>query len=126
MLNAGELDPMVCTQIAEAYAREKLEMDANVCSVPGYDGLINGRRVCLRTLDKSSAPSPQKHFSIRKGLLAKADDLFVVVLDESVAFHISPFRIEQVTYSVTPTERRFALSRIQEAAGLHRNTPASS
>ena len=116
MLSTGEIDPAACTQIAEAYAREKLDMDSTPGVVLGYDGLINGRRVCLRTLDRSTTPASHAQFSIRKGLLAKADDLLVVVLDDCVTFHIGPVPIDQITYTVTPLERRYALARIQEAA----------
>ena len=103
-------------QIAEAYAQEKLDMKTAPCASLGFDGLINGRRVSLRAIEKGSAPSSFTHFSIRKGLLARTDDLLVVVLDRDVAFHIGPVPIDQITYTQTPTERRYSLAKIQAAA----------
>ena len=104
-------------KIAEVYAREKLELMVTPCASTGFNGLINGRRVSLRTIEKSSAPSSMTHFSIRKGMLARTDDLLVVVLDDDVAFHIGPVPIDQIPYTQTPTERRYSLSKIQAAAG---------
>ena len=111
--DAAELDG----KIAEAYAQEKLEMESVPCTSSGFDGLINGRRVSLRAIEKGSAPSSMTHFSIRKGMLAGTDDLLVVVLDDDVAFHIGPVPIDQITYTQTPTERRFSLAKIQAAVG---------
>ena len=86
-------------------------------SSAGFDGLINGRRVSLRAVEKGNAPSGMTHFSIRKGMLARTDDLLVIVLDDDVAFHIGPVPIDQITYTQTPTERRYSLAKIQDAAG---------
>ena len=110
---AGELDD----QIAEAYAQEKLQMKAVPCCASGFDGLIDGRRVSLRAMDKRSSQSARTHFSIRKGMLAKTDDLLVVVLDGGVAFHIGPVPIDQINYTQTAIERRYSLAKIQDAVG---------
>ena len=57
------------------------------------------------------------HLSIRKGMLAKTDDLLVVVLDNDVAFHIGPVPIDQITYTQTAIERRYSLAKILAAVG---------
>ena len=111
--SVGELN----SKIAEVYAQEKLEMESAPCAESGFDGLINGRRVRLRAIEKNAAPSSMTHLSIRKGMLAKTDDLLVVVLDNDVAFHIGPVPIDQITYTQTAIERRYSLAKILAAVG---------
>jgi hypothetical protein len=113
----GDYDTSIAGAIGEAYAEEALGMEKAEAGTKGIDGIINGRKVQI----KSKAPRKvynslaQQYAAITHKNHGLADDLVVVLIDQdSEITHLGPVPIDKLHYTENETERRYPLHRIKE------------
>jgi hypothetical protein len=113
----GDYDTSIAGAIGEAYAEEVLGMEKAEAGAKGIDGIINGRKVQV----KSKAPRKvynslaQQYAAITHKNHGIADDLVVVLIDQdSEITHLGPVPIDKLYYTETATERRYPLHRLKE------------
>jgi hypothetical protein len=113
----GDYDTSIAGALGEAYAEEVLGMEKAEAGTKGIDGIINGRKVQV----KSKAPRKvynslkQQYAAITHKNHGLADDLVVVLIDQdSEITHLGPVPINKLHYTENEKERRYPLHRLKE------------
>jgi hypothetical protein len=115
----GDYDTSIAGAIGEAYAEEVLGMEKAAAGTKGIDGIINGRKVQV----KSKAPRKvydrlsQQYAAISRKNRGLSEDLLVVLIDKVGGItHLGPVSIDALPFGENKKtgERRYPLHHLEK------------
>ena len=88
----NDYDTGLMGAIGELYAEVELGMQKAPRGTKGYDGLINGRKVSIKSKEKIDVPTVA-YAEIKDNVIGLADDLMLVQMDEvgQLIYYLAPF-----------------------------------
>ncbi len=110
----GEYDTAIAGAVGEVYAEEMLSMEKAPRGERGYDGVINGRKVQVKTKERLRANESASYVAISLRCTGMADDLLVIYFDHDDALrHIGPIAISLLEGTETPRETRYSVKKLR-------------
>ena len=112
----GEYDTSIAGAIGEVYVEDVLGMEKAPRGAAGYDGVLNNRRVQVKTKERLRQSLAASYVAISNKNIGLADDLVVVYfLDDDSIKHFGPVEISRIHYSERDMQRRYTIKSIIEA-----------
>jgi len=112
----GEYDTSIAGAVGEVYAEDVLLMEKAPRGERGYDGIINGRKVQVKTKEWLRKTESASYVAISSRCAGLADDLLVVYFDhDDTLNHIGPVEISSVEGTLTPRETRYSVKKLRAA-----------
>ena len=114
----GDYDSSIAGAIGEVYVEEKLGMIKAPKRTAGYDGILNGRKVQVKTKECGGRDLETRYVAISKDNIGKADDLILVLLDDEEQGsirHLGPVPIAKIRHSSNKRQWRYRYNDIKAA-----------
>ena len=112
----GEYDTSIAGAVGEVYAEDVLSMEKAPRGERGYDGIINGRKVQVKTKERLRLIESASYVAISSKCAGIADDILVIYFDHDESLkHIGPVDISRIEGSRTPRETRYSVKKIRRA-----------
>ena len=111
----GNYDTSIAGAIGEIYAEEKLGMAKAKKGEKGYDGILNGKKLQVKTKETLTKTMSRYYVEISNKNIGCADELVVIILrDTEEPYHLGPLPIESIEYRQSKIGRRYFLNKIQK------------
>lgn len=110
----GEYDTSIAGAVGEVYAEEILSMEKAPRGERGYDGIIDGRKVQVKTKERLRKTESASYVAISSKCVGLADDLLVIYFDSDDKLnHLGPIAIDQLVGTKTPRETRYSVKHLR-------------